>query len=254
MTVNRNPPGLKLDPQGTRDALALDWYTIAEGAIGAHDRVLLYGPPGTGKTYLALTGELNGREVYSVTLTEETFAAELRGIPFPLADRVAMLYGPAILAAQRGARLVIDEINRASGDVLSFCLALCNDPASRVITLPNGETIRPADGFQVIATSNDPPSVLPEALRERFVSIECPTPAPGAFAVIPENLRDAVRRFVLNTDRDAAIPLRAFRAFVSLSETVGSAIAARIAFGDRCCDVIDALALATAPAPEKDRT
>ena len=56
-------------------------WDVVSAVLSSTNRALLHGPPGTGKTYAACRLGLNGdqQKVFSITLTEETPAAELRG-------------------------------------------------------------------------------------------------------------------------------------------------------------------------------
>src|SRR5580765_4528758 len=114
-------------------------------------RMLLYGPPGTGKTRLAVKHGLRKEQgVFNVYLTEETPAAELRGHFIPAEGGIwTWQHGPGALAPMEAKRLVINEINNASGDCLDFLLAICDDFEMFQITLPTGETIRATAGYQV---------------------------------------------------------------------------------------------------------
>jgi MoxR-like ATPase len=49
-----------------------------------------------------------------------------------------------------------------------------------VIHLPDGQVIRPKEGYCVVGTTNERPDVLPEALLDRFeVILHCDVPAKG---------------------------------------------------------------------------
>lgn len=145
-------------------------------------RVLLFGPPGTGKSYIG-TAVDNKALLSRLYLTMDTPAAEVRGHYLPNENGSFSWHdGPGVHAWRQGGRLVIDEIDAASGDTLTLLLALLDDPESAQLTLPTNETIRPKDGFSCVATTNQLPSVLPEALLDRFdVVIHVPKPSPFAF-------------------------------------------------------------------------
>lgn len=146
----------------------VSWKEIEEIAdvLGdARKHAILTGPPGRGKTTLA-----KRKGTYSVTLTPETPAAELRGHFVPKGGEFVWHDGPAIRAWREGSRFVIDEIDAASGDCMVFLHILLDDPAMAKMTLPTGETLSPAPGFHCIATTNakDLSTVLSEALLDRF--------------------------------------------------------------------------------------
>ena len=60
---------------------AVTCWDVVSAVLSSTNRVLLHGPSGTGKTFAACRLGLTGdqQKVFSITLTEETPAAELRG-------------------------------------------------------------------------------------------------------------------------------------------------------------------------------
>jgi len=204
---------------------------------------LLYGPPGTGKTTAACKVG-SPASVYNVTLTDETAAAELRGHWMP-GEVWQWMDGPAMRAFRGGARLVLNEIDHASGDALDFCHALLDDPGVAAITLPSGETVSPAPGFSVVATMNGVPSDLPDAIRDRFaIALEITEPHPAALAALPSAIQDAIRGSVGASDEDQRTSLRAWNAYLDLSRKLGDETAAKAVFRHRAGEVLAALALA----------
>lgn len=168
-------------------------WKLFDAIIGATPRILLYGVPGTGKTYQANTTNLEGRNTYNVTLTQDSSASELLG-HYVLNETGGMdwLDGIGVQAWKDGARLVVNEIDHAGVDVMSFLHALLDDPEFAKFTLPNKrkETVRPQPSFQVIATMNGVPEDLPEALLDRFpVKINIDTVHPSALESLPEKFR-----------------------------------------------------------------
>jgi MoxR-like ATPase len=168
-------------------------WKLFDAIIGATPRILLYGVPGTGKTYQANTTNLEGRNTYNVTLTQDSSASELLG-HYVLNETGGMdwLDGIGVQAWKDGARLVVNEIDHAGVDVMSFLHALLDDPEFAKFTLPNKrkETVRPQPSFQVIATMNGVPEDLPEALIDRFpVKINIDTVHPSALESLPEKFR-----------------------------------------------------------------
>ena len=87
-----------------------DWKFVDEVlACRAARTLYLWGAPGTGKTYSACRTGLFDREVYSITLTPETPAAELRGFWMPRGTEFVWMDGVFIEAMRKGARIVINE-------------------------------------------------------------------------------------------------------------------------------------------------
>ncbi|HEY1309251.1 MAG TPA: AAA family ATPase [Vicinamibacterales bacterium] len=223
--------------------MLLDW-TTTEAVIAGSRLCLLYGPPGTGKTTAAVRAGSPG-SFYNVTLTDETPAAELRGHYIPADGNFVWQDGPAMRAFREGTRLVLNEIDHASGDALDFCHCLLDDPGIAAITLPTGETVHPSPGFTVVATMNGEPGDLPPAIRDRFaVAIEVTEPHPDAIAGMPEAVQDAIRGTVGTDDDEQRTSLRAWRSYLDLADKVGDETAARAVFGIRAGEILAALKLA----------
>lgn len=226
-------------------------WEIIEAVIATSPRVLLYGLPGTGKTYAAARHKVTDTTVYQVTLTEETPMAELRGHFLPKGSEMVWMDGPGIRAWREGARLVINEIDHASGDVLSFLLALLDDPEFAEFTLPTSELVRPAEGFHVVATMNGQPYDLPLPLQDRFpVTIEILDVNPEAIAALPEDLRVPAKTGALVADQDRRLSVRMWTEFASLrlklaasqgSEDAGWTMAAKAIFGERWNEALRAI-------------
>lgn len=169
-------------------------WELFEASIEEVDRVLLYGSPGTGKTTAACSkGQRTG--YYNVTLHEEATLADLFGMWMPSGDRFEWYDGVGIRAWREGRLLVVNEVDHASGSVLTIFNALLDDKFIANITVPLGsgryETISPHKDFKVIGTMNGDPEDLPDPLQDRFdIKIKITEPHPNAIAALPKDLRD----------------------------------------------------------------
>ena len=237
-----------------------DCWEVAEAIIGISPRVLLRGKPGTGKTYHAATAAVEeDQKVYQITMTEETPAAEIRGHYIIKDGEYVWSDGPAIMAWREGARLVINEIDRASEDCMSLMYAILDDPGFAQLTLPTGETVRPADGFQIVATMNGVPEDLPDALQDRLpVDIEITDVHPKAIERLPEDLREAARNTSLAKTSERGISIRMWLEFAALRETLPETlgdeetaltVAAQAIFGSNYRDALTALAVSNEASP-----
>ena len=147
------------------------------------------GLSGNGKTFSVeqACAQL-GRELIRVNITIETDEDDLIG-GFRLVDGATVWHnGPVIEALERGAVLLLDEIDLASNKIL--CLQSILE-GKGVFLKKIGRWVTPASGFNVIATANTKgkgsddgrfigTNVLNEAFLERFpvtFEQEYPTPA-----------------------------------------------------------------------------
>ena len=135
------------------------------------------GLSGNGKTFSVeqACAQL-GRELIRVNITIETDEDDLIG-GFRLVDGATVWHnGPVIEALQRGAILLLDEIDLASNKILCLQSVL---EGKGVFLKKIGKFIQPAEGFNVIATANTKgkgsddgrfigTNILNEAFLERF--------------------------------------------------------------------------------------
>lgn len=129
------------------------------------NRVLISGWPRTGKS--TLPGKLFGVEnVERTTVHRQMPVDDLIGGMALVNGTTVWQDGPAVRALRHGKKLVLDEIDRHSGEIYSFILAIADDPAG--VTLPTGERVDAASGYGLIATTNEAPSKLSDALYDRF--------------------------------------------------------------------------------------
>lgn len=229
------------------------WF-LAETVLGMNATCVLHGPAGTGKTYAAATITRPGSPVpVVVTMTDETSAADLLGHYIAGPNGFEWKDGPAVLAMRAGARLVINEIDHASGDAIAALYAIADerDTLARTgVALGNGEHVFPAAGFHVVATSNAEPAdaLRGEGIASRFaLRVHLPDAHPAAVDALPEDCRKAAAASCLNPDPEQRLTLRSWRIFADLRRQIGQPLAAALAFGPGRADAItDSLAVAAA--------
>lgn len=155
-------------------------YKMVETVIasGMFYPTFITGLSGNGKTYMVEQAcAKSKREVIRVNLTEETDEDDLIG-GFRLVNGETKFFkGPVIKAMERGAVLLLDEIDLVTpGKVM--CLQSIMEGSGYFIK-KTGEYISPVDGFTVVATANTKgkgsddgqfmgTNVLNEAFLERF--------------------------------------------------------------------------------------
>lgn len=118
------------------------------------DCLLLTGPSGCGKTSVVLeaAGRLNWA-VQQVTLSGKTEVADLIGHPVLVDGKVRFAYGPLVKAMLGGQIIILNEIDTMTPtDLTSLNDVLDGKPLT--IVQNNGEVIKAAPGFRVIATAN----------------------------------------------------------------------------------------------------
>ena len=219
------------------------WKLINLAVQSGVSRLFLSGSPGVGKSHFGAYG-FGNRPYYQITLSEDLSVQEMFGHFVPKGQVFEWHDGPCTRAAREGAVLVINEIQRASDAVKDALLGLLDDPSVAMISLPNGENMRPKAGFTVVATSNDPLSSLDPALQDRFeVAVALTAPNPGLVSKLNEAL-EGLGYAVANSFKDEGreIPPRRAFAFAKLvGQGVDNKQAAVMAFGDRAPDVLNAL-------------
>lgn len=124
-----------------------------------------------------------GREYVRVQITPETDEDDLIGGFRLVNGETVFSKGPVIKAMEAGALLLIDEIDRGSNKIMCLQGVLEGKP---VMIKKTGQVIKPADGFNVIATANTKgkgsedgrfiaATIIDEAFLERFtITIEQP--------------------------------------------------------------------------------
>lgn len=148
--------------------------------------VYISGLSGNGKTMMVEQAcAKSKREFVRVQISPETDETDLIG-GFRLIDGETVFYkGPVVKAMERGAVLLIDELDRGSNKIMCLQGVLEGKP---VLIKKIGQVIVPAAGFNVIATANtkgrgsedgrfSAANIIDEAFIERFVAtIDQPYP------------------------------------------------------------------------------
>lgn len=220
-----------MDSNETPNAITLPacWQSVDDTLRANLNRVLMYGGAGIGKTYTAQTSHITSAGVFKIGCVEDMTTAQIEGMWKPSREGWEFHEGSAVKAWRTGGRLLIDEIDKASGEVLGSLLQFCDSEASASWQHPDtGETIKPAQGFTIVATTNSHPNALAEALRDRFpVCIEINEAHPSAIALLPAWLQEPARQLCRSTDDDR-LSLRAFGAIAHLAQTLGVARAVEL--------------------------
>ena len=140
------------------------------------------GLSGNGKTFMVeqACAKLK-REFIRVQINPETDEDDLLGGFRLINGETVFAKGPVLKAMENGAILLLDEIDRATNKIMCLQGILEGKP---VLVKKTGEVIKPADGFNVIATANTKgkgsddgrftaASIIDEAFLERFtVSVD----------------------------------------------------------------------------------
>jgi cobaltochelatase CobS len=122
---------------------------IALKMIAAGVNVLFWGPAGSGKTTLAMKAAEALGVAYAVqSFSPATQSHELIGYMSPAGQYIP---GSLYRAMTAGHLLILDEFDAADPGVGLLVNAAI---ASKVVTFPNGETVKAAEGFRAIACMN----------------------------------------------------------------------------------------------------
>jgi len=172
------------------DRTFVQWgeYATVKKIIDSNMFFPLYisGMSGNGKTMMVEQACAKAkREYIRVQISPETDEDDLIG-GFRLVNGETIFHkGPVIKAMERGCILLIDELDRGSNKIMCLQGVLEGKP---VLIKKIGEVIRPAAGFNVIATANtkgrgsedgrySAANIIDEAFIERFVAtIDQPYP------------------------------------------------------------------------------
>lgn len=225
------------------------WQDVSDVVAAGVRRIILFGPSGTGKTYAALRYGVTTATAERLVCTEDLTVGEITGTWLPHRDgEWHWKEGPAIRSWRgEGGRLVIDEVDRASGDALSTLLAITDSPESARWRHPeSGEWLRPGAQFSVVMTTNaEQLRDIPSALRDRFpVAIRIDQPHPGALEILSPDLRGPAQSCAV-AEPSRRISLRSFYAFDQLRAHLGAHRAATLLFGEQSESFLDAMTISS---------
>lgn len=222
------------------------WKHFQQCLDSGIDRILLYGPPGTGKTYAGLHHGNVSAGAFRLVCTEDMTNFDVTGGFLPGPNGFQWMFGSGVKAWEgdglNGGRLVVDEIDKAGGDVFATLLSILDSPESAEWTHPEtSRTHRPRPGFSSVMTTNiEDMEDLPVALVDRFpVQIRINEPHPDALLALSADLRTVARNMADAGPR--RVSLRAFKTFDQLRKSLGAEDAAKITFKDRAVGILDAM-------------
>ena len=188
---------------------------------------------------------------WRLVCTEDMTNFDVTGGFLPGADGSFNWHDGSAVSAWRGngitgGRLVVDEIDKAGGDVFATLLAMTDTVESAKWENPaTGRVEVPKEGFSVIMTTNiENMEELPSALKDRFpCAIRINEPHPDALVNLPSSIREYARKMADAGDR--RISLRQFQAYAKLAKMHDKERAANLIFGDRAEAFLDAVAVDT---------
>ena len=139
--------------------------------------VFITGLSGNGKTMMIeqVHADLK-KELFRVNITIETDEDDLIGHYALIDGRTVWQDGPVVMAMERGATLLLDEVDLASNKIMCLQPVLEGNP---LLIKKEGRIVRPKAGFSVMATANTKgkgsedgrfigTNILNEAFLERF--------------------------------------------------------------------------------------
>jgi MoxR-like ATPase len=170
--------------------------------------VYVTGLSGNGKTMMVEQACAKAKKQYlRVQITPETDEDDLIGGFRLVNGETVFAEGPVIKAMKTGALLLIDELDRGSNKIMCLQGVLEGKP---VLIKKTGEIVKPADGFNVIATANTKgqgsddgkfigTNVLNEAFLERFpITFEQSYPKPA----VEEKILNSTLKASGKSDKD----------------------------------------------------
>lgn len=184
--------------QDGQEIIYLDWNNALDTMEKAYRSglfVLIIGPKGTGKTTLVrrFASQMK-KELDSVNFSLRTRESHLVGSRTLEKGQINFIEGVLVKSMKAGTLLYLDELNAAEADVLLRLDEALDDRRQLVLKEADGQVIRAADDWFVVATINPLSHVgtkeLPPQLLSRF-------PVRMRLEYPPEQIElDIVRRHV----------------------------------------------------------
>lgn len=176
-----------------RDEYFISWGNFKDIELIVKSKIFypvyITGMSGNGKTVMVEQAcAKTNRQYVRVQITPETDEDDLIGGFRLVNGETVFSKGPVIKAMEAGAVLLIDEIDRGSNKIMCLQGVLEGKP---VLIKKTGEIVKPAEGFNIIATANTKgkgsddgrfiaATIIDEAFLERFtITIEQTYPTPA---------------------------------------------------------------------------
>lgn len=160
----------------TDEIVYLDWNNALDTMERAHRSglfVLIIGPKGTGKTTLVrrFASQMK-KDLDSVNFSLRTRESHLVGSRTLEEGQISFVEGVLVKSMRNGTILYLDELNAAEADVLLRLDEALDDRRQLVLKEADGQVIRAADDWFVVASINPLSHVgtkeLPPQLLSRF--------------------------------------------------------------------------------------
>jgi nitric oxide reductase NorQ protein len=200
--MESSPVASKLNQQEEEEIIYLDWNNalpILEKAYSSGLFVLFIGPKGTGKTTIVrrFASQMK-KDLDSVNFSLRTRESHLVGSRTLNKGEINFVEGVLVKSMRNGTLLYLDELNAAEADVLLRLDEALDDRRQLVLKEAEGQIVKAADDWFVIATINPLSHVgtkeLPPQLLSRF-------PVRMRLDYPPEDIElDIVRRHVIIDD------------------------------------------------------
>jgi hypothetical protein len=212
-------------------------WALFKLAVNSGRHVLLHGRPGTGKSRAAFNiAKATQRRLDVINMRPNLPVDPLVGHYIPNKEGYfSFMYGVISMAMKEGGLLLTNEIDHATGDAESIMHFALDDPTVASVTLPkeDREIIRPAEGYQVIATMNGMAHEdLSGPIYSRFgCKVRIDFPNPDALKSLDKDLHQVAMADYRTVQMGRVIPdLRMLYAFQELRKDMEPKDAASLVF------------------------